>query len=136
MWVEEVAYLKLIKVSKVHSLLPSVLAGKLRVMSGLPSANRCECNKAAQRPRAKLPGGCGQHATYSHARRRAKHPTLWPSPPGQLQRVVGRHQAHLFTPAYSSTLSSHSPTNAWNRSSCSMSKKCPERSMTTNVPLG
>ena len=45
---------------------------------------------AAERPRAKLPGGSGQLTTYSRACQRARRPTLCPSPPGQLQRVVRR----------------------------------------------
>ena len=44
----------------------------------------------AQRPRAKLPGGSGRLLpTLRHASRPGKRQSM-PSPPGQLQRVVGR----------------------------------------------
>ncbi len=43
---------------------------------------------AAQRHRAKLPDGSGLPGTYSRACVRVRRPTLGPSPPGQLQRVV------------------------------------------------
>jgi hypothetical protein len=50
---------------------------------------------AAQRPRARLPTGSRQPRRDSRARQRAERPTLWASPPGRLQRVVGRPQQWL-----------------------------------------
>jgi len=44
--------------------------------------------RASQQPRAKPLGGSRQPLTYSRTRWRARHTTLWPSPPGQPKVLV------------------------------------------------
>jgi hypothetical protein len=76
---------------------------------------------AAQRPRAKLPGGSAQVATHSRAHRRARCPNLPASPPGQLQRVVGRRA--------NSALSLCDPSRAPPRETRPISCRCYRRPM-------